>query len=269
MSTGMACPECAQAAPPGAAFCSHCGTPLLVVCAQCGAQDPAHHRFCSSCGERLEAPGGARGDTAGPPRARTDRLLTSRSALEGERKQVTVLFADLKSSMDLLADLDPEDARALLDPVLELMMEAVRHHGGIVNQVLADGIMALFGAPVVHEDHAARACLAALRILEGLARHRRTQAMPIHARIGLNSGEVIVRSVGNDLHLDYAAVGQTTHLAARMQQLAPPDSAFLPAETARLVDDRVDLRSLGPRAVKGLAEPVEVFEILTRRPESQ
>jgi class 3 adenylate cyclase len=153
-----------------------------------------------------------------------EKILTSKSALEGERKQVTVLFADLKGSMELLADRDPEEARQLLDPVLERMMAAVHRYEGTVNQVMDDGIMALFGAPLAHEDHAVRACYAALAMQEAIrhnsAEVRRTQGIEVQIRVGLNSGAVVVRSIGNDLHMDYSAIGQTTHLAARMEQLA-------------------------------------------------
>src|SRR5262249_7075018 len=164
-----------------------------------------------------------------PPLAYTpaylaEQILTSRSTLEGERKQVTVLFADLKGSMELLAERDPEEARQLLDPVLERMMAAVHRYEGTVNQVMGDGIMALFGAPLAHEDHAVRACYAALAMQEAMQRYaeevRRTQGLLVQMRVGLNSGEVVVRAIGNDLHMDYSAVGQTTHLAARMEQLA-------------------------------------------------
>src|SRR5207253_9533351 len=153
-----------------------------------------------------------------------EKIFTSRSALEGERKQVTVLFADRKGSMELLADRDPEEARKLLDPVLERMMEAVHRYEGTVNQVMGDGIMALLGAPVAHEDHAVRACYAALRMQDSVKRYaeviQRAAGVPIQIRVGLNSGEVVVRSIGSDLHMDYTAVGQTTHLAARMEQMA-------------------------------------------------
>src|SRR5262249_55485788 len=152
------------------------------------------------------------------------RILTSKAALEGERKHVTVLFADLKGSMELLADRDPEEARKLLDPVLEHMMEAVHRYEGTVNQVMGDGIMALFGAPLAHEDHAVRACSAALRMQSSVKRYAegvfRSYGVAARIRVGLNSGEVVVRAIGSDLHMDYTAVGQTTHLAARMEQLA-------------------------------------------------
>jgi class 3 adenylate cyclase len=157
-----------------------------------------------------------------------EKIFTSRSALEGERKQVTVLFADLKGSTELIRDLDPEVAQTLLDPALQHMMDAVHRYEGTVNQVLGDGIMALFGAPVAHEDHAMRACYAALAMQAALRRYaeevRRSHGLEMQARVGLNSGEVVVRAIGNDLHMDYSAVGQTTHLAARMEQLATPGS---------------------------------------------
>jgi class 3 adenylate cyclase len=160
------------------------------------------------------------------PKHLAEKILTSKSALEGERKQVTVLFADLKGSMELLADRDPEEARKLLDPVLERMMEAVHRYEGTVNQVMGDGIMALFGAPLAHEDHAVRACYAALDMQAALHRYaeeiRRAHGVDVQVRVGLNSGEVVVRAIGSDLRMDYSAVGQTTHLAARMEQLARP-----------------------------------------------
>ena len=160
------------------------------------------------------------------PQHLAERILTSRAALEGERKQVTVLFADLKGSMELVADRDPEEARALLDPVLEHMMEAVHRYEGTVNQVMGDGIMALFGAPLAHEDHAVRACYAALRMQESVKRYAegvgRGRGATIRIRVGLNSGEVVVRAIGSDLHMDYTAVGQITHLARARSTLGIP-----------------------------------------------
>src|SRR5215471_1139531 len=195
-----------------------------------------------------------------------EKILTSRSALEGERKLVTVLFADLKGSTELIRDLDPEQAQALLDPALHAMMEAVHRYEGTVNQVLGDGIMALFGAPVVHEDHAVRACYAALAMQAAMRRYaeevRRSHGLEMQARVGLNSGEVVVRTIGNDLHMDYSAVGQTTHLAARMEQLATPGSIRLTAATLRLAEGLVQVNALGRFPVKGLPEPVEVFELV-------
>jgi class 3 adenylate cyclase/tetratricopeptide (TPR) repeat protein len=195
-----------------------------------------------------------------------EKILTSRSALEGERKQVTVLFADLKGSMELLADRDPEEARQLLDPVLERMMAAVHRYEGTVNQVMGDGIMALFGAPIAHEDHVIRACYAALAMQTAIRTYaeaaRRAHGITVQMRVGLNSGTVVVRAIGNDLHMDYSAVGQTTHLAARMEQLATPGSILLTTATLRLVEGLVQVTALGPVPVKGLVESVEVFELV-------
>src|SRR5262249_59104188 len=160
------------------------------------------------------------------PQHIADKVRSSRSALEGERKQVTVLFADLKGSMELLANRDPEEARRLLDPVLTCMVDAVHHYDGTVNQVMGTGIMALFGAPLAHEDHALRACYAALQMQESIRRYsdetRRLSGTPVSIRVGLNSGDVVVRSIGSDLRMDYSAVGQTTHLAARLEPAALP-----------------------------------------------
>src|SRR5215470_17710267 len=185
-----------------------------------------------------------------------EKILTTRSAVEGERKQVTVLFADLKGSTELIRDLDPEAAQTLLDPALQHMMDAVHRFEGTVNQVLGDGIMALFGAPVAHEDHAVRACYAGLAMQAALRRYaeevRRSHGLEVQLRVGLNSGEVVVRAIGNDLHMDYSAVGQTTHLAARMEQLATPGSIRLTAATLRLVEGLVQVNALGQFPVKGL-----------------
>jgi class 3 adenylate cyclase len=195
-----------------------------------------------------------------------EKILASRAALEGERKQVTVLFADLKDSTELIRGLDPEAAQQLLDPAIHCMMDAVHRFEGTVNQVLGDGIMALFGAPLAHENHALRACYAALAMQAAMHAYtdevRRTHGLEVHMRVGLNSGEVVVRAISNDLHMDYSAVGETTHLAARMEQLATPGSIRLTAPTLRLVEGLVGVNALGPVPVKGVVEPVEVFELV-------
>jgi len=245
---------------------------LSNVCPSCGAKVEPGSRFCDGCGAPLVAasrPATRPSHLASPesytPKHLAEKILTSKTALEGERKQVTVLFADLKGSMELLADRDPEEARKILDPVLERMMEAVHRYEGTVNQVMGDGIMALFGAPLAHEDHAVRACYAALQMQDAMRRHaedvRRAQGVEVQIRVGLNSGDVVVRSIGNDLRMDYTAVGQTTHLAARMEQLAPAGTVRLTAETMRLAEGYIDVRSLGPIPVKGLADPIEIFEL--------
>jgi len=216
----MTCSRCQHENPPRAKFCLECGAHLVLTCDKCRSELPPSAKFCLECGEPVAVRVAAESRFGSPrrftPRHLAEKILTSKSALEGERKQVTVLFADLKGSMELLADRDPEEARALLDPVLERMMDAVHQYEGTVNQVMGDGIMALFGAPLAHEDHAVRACYAALRMQESIRHYaeevRRTAGLPLHIRVGLNSGEVVVRSIGSDLHMDYTAVGQTTHL---------------------------------------------------------
>jgi class 3 adenylate cyclase/tetratricopeptide (TPR) repeat protein len=245
-----------------------CGAGLAKSCGQCGTELPGQAVYCFACGQPVGASTSAprfAAPEAYTPRHLAEKILTSKAALEGERKQVTVLFADLKGSMELLADRDPEEARKLLDPVLERMMEAVHRYEGTVNQVMGDGIMALFGAPLAHEDHAVRACYAALRMQESVKKYadevRRTHAAMVKIRVGLNSGEVVVRAIGSDLHMDYTAVGQTTHLAARMEQLADPGAIVITPETLALAEGYVEVKSLGPVPVKGLAEAVEVYEV--------
>jgi class 3 adenylate cyclase len=199
------------------------------------------------------------------PRHLAERVLRTRAALEGERKQVTVLFADVKGSLALIEDADPEDARRILDAALGVMMDAVHRYEGTVNRVLGDGIMALFGAPIAHEDHAVRACYAALAIQRAMhgqaAALRAAHGVEISVRVGLNSGEVLVRAIGNDLSMDYDAIGPTVHLASRMEQLATPGTIRLTAATARLAEGFVELRDLGRVPVKGLSQPVEAFDL--------
>ncbi len=271
----MRCPRCESDNPEGMKFCIECATPLARCCPNCNFVNPPQARFCGQCAASLSGPLPAAASPPHAPHAYTplsytpaylaEKILHSKTALEGERKQVTVLFADLKGSMELLADRDPEDARSLLDPVLERMMAAVHCYEGTVNQVLGDGIMALFGAPVAHEDHAVRACYAALAMQEAIRRYteelRHAHGIEVQIRVGLNSGEVVVRAIGNDLHMDYSAIGQATHLAARMEQLATPGSIRLTAETLRLAEGLVQVKALGPIPVKGLSHPMEVFEL--------
>ena len=260
----MKCPRCQQDNPPQAKFCLECATPLAPRCANCGTQLPAAAKFCFECATPVAPASRFGSPDSYTPKHLAERIINSKTAMEGERKQVTVLFADLKGSMELLADRDPEDARKLLDPVLEHMMEAVHRYEGTVNQVMGDGIMALFGAPLAHEDHAARACFAALRMQETIGQYadgvRRSFGINVQIRVGLNSGEVVVRAIGSDLHMDYTAVGQTTNLAARMEQLARPGTILMTGATLALVEGYVEVKALGPVPVKGVAEPIEVFE---------
>jgi class 3 adenylate cyclase/tetratricopeptide (TPR) repeat protein len=269
----MRCPRCESDNPEGMKFCIECAAPLARRCPQCSFANPPQAKFCGQCATSLsgQTPTPQPSSALHPPLSYTpshlaEKILTTKTALEGERKQVTVLFADLKASMELLADRDPEEARQLLDPVLERMMAAVHQYEGTVNQVMGDGIMALFGVPIAHEDHAVRACYAALAMQAALHLYgeevRRTHGLPVDFRVGLNSGEVVVRAIDNDLHMDYSAIGQTVHLAARMEQLARPGSILLTPTTLRLVEGLVRVEALGPIPVKGLAEPVEVYALV-------
>jgi class 3 adenylate cyclase/tetratricopeptide (TPR) repeat protein len=267
--------RCQDSIVAGAKFCEECAAPLARACVNCGAQLSATAKFCSECAHPAGPAAPPAPQRFGAPETYTpkhlaERIINSRAAVEGERKQVTVLFADLKGSMELLADRDPEEARKLLDPVIGHMMEAVHRYEGTVNQVMGDGIMALFGAPVAHEDHAVRGCYAALRMLDSVRRYaeavHRTEGVPIQIRVGLNSGEVVVRSIGSDLRMDYTAVGQTTHLAARMEQMAKPDSILITPDALRLAEGFVAVNALGARTIKGLSEPTEVYELTGASP---
>ena len=269
----MQCPQCQHENSAAAKFCEECGQLLRARCPACGFEPAPSAKFCPECGQRVtpSAPAAASSVAFAPSQAYTpphlaEKIRMSKNVLEGERKQVTVLFADLKASMELLADRDPEEARQLLDPVLERMLAAVHRYEGTVNQIMGDGIMALFGAPIAHEDHAVRACYAALAMQAALRHYaeevRRAHGITVQIRVGFHAGDVVVRAIGNDLHMDYSAVGLTTFLAARMEQLAPPGSILLTAATLRLVEGLVQVTPLGPVPIKGVAEPVEVFELV-------
>src|SRR5436190_3197551 len=265
----MRCSACSTENPPQAKFCQECAVPLARRCPFCGTALSEAAKFCMECAQPVSAPGVTPGPSPSPqvntPKHLADRILASRADLEGERKQVTVLFADIVGSTELIRDLDPEDARTLLEPAVSAMIEAVHRFEGTVCRVMGDGIMALFGAPLAHEDHAARACYAALtmqhaiRVYGDAARAR--AGVEVLARVGLNSGEVVVGSISNDLYVEYSAIGPTTHLAARMEQLAVPGTIRLTVQTLRLAEGLVDVRPLGRIPVKGIAEPVEAYEL--------
>ena len=266
----MECPRCQFENPDDNRFCGGCGAPLDKTCSSCGHANPPNSRFCGDCGSELarpEPPG--RAEFAAPqsytPQHLADRIRTARGAVEGERKQVTVLFADIQGSLELIRGSDPERVQVLLDSTIRTMMEAVHRYEGTVNKVLGDGIMALFGAPLAHEDHAVRACYAALAMQDAIRRSteevRRTHGVEMMVRVGLNSGEVVVRAIGNDLTMDYDAIGETTHLAGRMEQLAVPGTIRMTGDALRLAEGFVQVSALGPIPVKGLEEPVEVFEL--------
>ena len=247
----------------------HCAAPLPRRCAECDAEVPAAARFCPQCAHPV-------GDRAAPaptpatplsytPKHLADKILQSRSALEGERKQVTVLFADVKGSMELAEQTGAEGWHAILDRFFQVLSDGVHRFEGTVNQYTGDGIMALFGAPIAHEDHAQRACYAALYLRDALRAYadelRRTQGVSLSTRIGLNSGEVVVGRIGDDLRMDYTAQGHTVGLAQRMEQLAAADSTYLTAHTARLVEGYFSLRDLGDFDLKGASAPLRVHEL--------
>ena len=266
----MKCPKCQHDNTAGAKFCEECAASLAParICANCGSEVSPTAKFCAQCGHP-QKPATDDPRFASPksytPRHLADKILNSRAAIEGERKLVTVLFADIKGSVDLIADRDPEDAQKLLDPVLERMIEAVQRYEGTVNRVMGDGIMALFGAPIAHEDHAVRACYAALRMQETVTRYadevQRAHGVPVMIRVGLNSGEILVCAIGNDLHMDYTVVGQTANLAARMEQMAKPGSVVTTADTLKLAEGYIAMKPLGAVSVKGIADLVETYEV--------
>jgi class 3 adenylate cyclase/tetratricopeptide (TPR) repeat protein len=262
------CRSCGTFNEAGAHYCDECGTRLDARCPACRTLVRPGRKYCGNCGTAV-AQRTARPQVLQPDQPLPEDLGSRSAAREGERKQVTVLFADIKGSLELLAERDPEDARQLIQPILERMICAVHRYEGTVNQILGDGIMALFGAPAAHEDHALHACQAALDMHADIRAYgetlHRAHGLPlIQVRIGLNSGEALVGSLGNDVRTDYTAVGQTTYLAARMEQLASPGATLLTSATLQLVDGYVAVRPHGPVNVKGLRDPVEVYELTGR-----
>jgi class 3 adenylate cyclase/tetratricopeptide (TPR) repeat protein len=264
----MKCPKCEHENPVAAKFCEQCAAPLARQCANCATEFSVTANFCPQCGH----PAGIAEEnlrSASPqdymPPDLADKILAAKTAAEGERKQVTVMFADVKGSMEFVVGRDPEDAQRLLDPVIERMIEAVHHYEGTVNDIMGDGIMALFGAPIAHEDHAVRASYAALKIQASVKRYadevRHSYGVPLAVRVGLNSGEIVVRAVRSDLRTDYTGVGQTAHLAARMEQIAKPGSILATTETKKLAEGYVEMKPLGPLPVKGLSEEIPVYEV--------
>jgi class 3 adenylate cyclase/predicted ATPase len=279
----MLCPNCQHDNPEGARFCNACGAKLESTCPGCGHVNPPGSRFCNGCGTSLTNQSSVQRlassvQPSQPPVSYTpkhlaERILVEQAALEargtvdGERKTITALFADLKGSTVLIEGLDPEEARSLIDPALQLMMEAVHRYEGYVAQVLGDGIFALFGAPIAHEDHPRRALYAALRMQEEMRRYsdelRRAGRAPLQMRVGVNTGEVVVRSIRKeDLHTDYVPVGHSTNLAARMEQLANPGSILVTVYTHKLTDGYFEFKALGETQVKGVEEPLNVYEVL-------
>jgi class 3 adenylate cyclase/tetratricopeptide (TPR) repeat protein len=263
----MHCSKCGSENPGSKRFCGDCGAALENRCAKCGAENPLEKKFCGDCGARLET-----ATLASAPRAQaeTPRIRVTSEApaesVDGERKTVTILFADIKGSMDLMEDLDPEDARTIVDPALNLMIDACRHYDGYVAQSTGDGVFALFGAPLAHEDHPQRALYAALRLQSEMRRYsarlRQDGRLPIEARVGVNTGQVVVRSIRTgDLRAEYVPIGHSAGLAARMQALAPTGSIAATDAVRILCEGYFIFESLGPTKVKGVTEPVNVHEV--------
>jgi class 3 adenylate cyclase/tetratricopeptide (TPR) repeat protein len=273
----MICPQCRAQNEADAAFCTHCGARLEQLCPHCKSPNASDARFCKRCGHALAAPSAPPAEPAArfasplgyTPRHLVEKILTSRSALEGERKQVTVLFVDVSGFTSLTERLDPEDIHQVMTREFELMLGEVHRYEGTVNQFLGDGIMALFGAPIAHEDHAQRAVLAALGIQKALEQYQeelqRRRGISFQARQGLNTGLVVVGSIGSDLRMDYTAVGDTTNVAARLQQAADPGRIVISDPTHRLVAGYFYTRHLGELPLKGKADLIRAWEVISAR----
>src|SRR5207302_1842068 len=234
-----------------------------VTCPACRAETAADNRFCGKCGTPLLTPASA--PSTYTPKHLAEKILTSKSAIEGERKGVTVMFADVSGFTAMSERLDPEDVHAIMDRAFAVTLDAVHRYEGTINQFLGDGVMALFGAPIAHEDHAHRALSAALAIqreLTPLAHEvRRVHGVEFQMRMGINTGPVVVGAIGHDLRMDYTAVGDTTNLAARLLAIANPGQIVASRRTQHLRDRVFSFEDLGDFQVKGKSEPVRAYAV--------
>jgi class 3 adenylate cyclase/predicted ATPase len=267
----MLCSNCGADNPETARFCIECASPFARRCPSCGTENPPRAKFCAHCATRLGDRASASRAALPVPQQNVEVKVAitegkTDSHLDGERKTVTALFADIKGSTELMEGIDPEQARAIVDPALKLMVEAVHRYDGYVVQSTGDGIFALFGAPVAHEDHPQRALYAALRIQEELRRYSARLVgdggTPIQGRIGVNTGEVVVRALETGVgHAEYTPIGHSTNLAARMQTAAPVGSIAITEATRSLTEGYFMLKSLGATRIKGLSEPLNIYEV--------
>ena len=267
----MTCPRCHHVNPADARFCTGCGQALALLCPACQTPNTLDSRFCKACGTLLgtsDALPPAQRSAPSPsytPRHLADKILAMRSALEGERKQVTVLFADVVGFSTLAGPLDPEDVHTLMDGCFEILTQQVHRYEGTINQFTGDGIMALFGAPLMHEDHAIRALHAALGIQTALQDYREEVqerwGVPVQMRLGVNTGLVVVGRIGDDLRMDYTAQGDTTNLAARLQQMAPAGAIWVGETTYRIAREAFEWQEVGLQAVRGKADAVPVYAL--------
>jgi class 3 adenylate cyclase len=264
----MRCNACGFDNPQRMRFCGQCAAPMPQRCPKCGTENPAGFRFCGGCAAPLAEPAAERTISAIEPALSAQAIpeQTGFDVSDGERKTVTALFADIKGSTELMRDLDPEEARAIVDPALKLMIDAAHRYDGYVVQSTGDGIFALFGAPLAHEDHPQRALHAAIAMQQQLRNYtqadHRLKPVPLEVRIGINTGEVVLRMVHTGGHTEYTPVGHAANLAARMQTVAPTDGIVISEETRHLVEGYFELRDLGPTEVKGISEPINVYEVV-------
>jgi len=267
----MKCPKCQFENPVGMQFCGKCGAKLEKSCPKCNFSNPSDFIFCGKCGHDLTEPKEAPPVDYDQPQSYTpkflaDKILTIRSSIEGERKLVTVLFADVANYTPISEKLDPEEVHQIMDGCFKILLDEIHRYEGTINQFTGDGVMALFGAPVAHEDHARRACHAALAVQKSIDSYgegiKKDSGVDFKMRIGLNSGPVIVGSIGDDLRMDYTAIGDTTNLAARMESMASSGTILVSRDTHRLVRDFFEFKSLGKVRVKGKEEPLEAYELI-------
>jgi class 3 adenylate cyclase/tetratricopeptide (TPR) repeat protein len=266
----MKCPKCQAENSQERKFCRTCGVKLVVPCPQCGFENLSGDQFCGGCGHPLSTPTPPPLDLTTPhsytPKFLADKILTTRSSVEGERKLVTVLFADVANFTSISEKLDPEEIHQIMDGCFKILMDEIHKYEGTINQFTGDGVMALFGAPLAHEDHAQRACYAALAIQNSLVRHghrlKEECAIDFAMRMGLNSGQVVVGAIGDDLRMDYTAIGDTINLASRMESAAQPGAILVSSHTHKLTKDFFTFTSLGELPMKGKEEPQEAFVLL-------